>query len=72
MKGNYFAVPFSLLTHMRGLVQETGGGRRGRISQIRAQLATDLLESYGSKLTEAGRQPGVSTSAISKIYIRGR
>ena len=47
-----------------------GGSRRGQISQIRAQLAIDLTEGYGLSLAEAGRQLGVSTSAISRIFIR--
>ncbi|MBW2064197.1 MAG: transposase [Deltaproteobacteria bacterium] len=47
-----------------------GGSRRGRISQIRAQLAIELTEDYGLTLAETGRQLGVSTSAISKIYMR--
>jgi DNA-directed RNA polymerase specialized sigma subunit len=47
-----------------------GGSRRGRISQIRAQLAIELTEGYGLTLAEAGRQLGVSTSAISRIFIR--
>jgi REP element-mobilizing transposase RayT len=47
-----------------------GGSRRGRISQIRAQLAIELTEGYGLSLAEAGRQLGVSTSAISRIFMR--
>jgi len=47
-----------------------GGSRRGRISQIRAQLAIELTEGYGLTLAEAGRQLGVSTSAISRIFMR--
>ena len=47
-----------------------GGSRRGRISQIRAQLAIELTERYGLSLAEAGRQLGVSTSAISRIFMR--
>ena len=47
-----------------------GGSRRGRISQIRAQLAIELGENYGLTLAETGRQLGVSTSAISRIFMR--
>ena len=47
-----------------------GGSRRGRISQIRAKLAIELGENYGLTLAETGRQLGVSTSAISRIYMR--
>ena len=47
-----------------------GGSRRGRISRIRAQLAIELTERYGLSLAEAGRQLGVSTSAISRIFMR--
>lgn len=48
----------------------TGGSRRGQISQVRAQLTFDLVESYGLSLAEVGRLLGVSTSAISKIFTR--
>ncbi|MGD9032787.1 MAG: transposase [Desulfobacteraceae bacterium] len=49
-----------------------GGSRRGRISRIRAHLAIELTERYGLSLAEAGRQLGVSTSAISRIFMRNR
>ena len=49
-----------------------GGSRRGRISRIRAQLAIELTERYGLSLAEAGRQLGVSTSAISRILTRNK
>jgi REP element-mobilizing transposase RayT len=49
-----------------------GGSRRGRISRIRAQLAIELTERYGLSLAEAGRQLGVSTSAISRIFMRNK
>jgi len=47
-----------------------GGSRRGKIPQVRAQLALDLVENSGLTLAETGRQLGVSTSAISKILLR--
>ena len=49
-----------------------GGSRRGIICQIRAQLAIDLVRDHGLTLAEAGRQLGVSTSAISKILDRNK
>jgi len=48
----------------------SGGSRRGKISQLRSQLAFDLVERYGLSLAEVGRQLGVSTSAISKLFSR--
>ncbi len=47
-----------------------GGSRRGRLSHIRANLAQELVEKYGLTFAETGRQLGVSTSAISKIFVR--
>ena len=47
-----------------------GGSHRGRISQVRAKLAIELGENYGLTLAETGRQLSVSTSAISRIYMR--
>ena len=49
-----------------------GGSRRGGVSQIRARLAIALVENYGLTLAEAGRQLGVTTAAISKIFIRNK
>jgi putative transposase len=49
-----------------------GGGRRGRIPQIRSRLAINLVEVHGLTLAEAGRKLGVSTSAISKIFVRNK
>jgi predicted transcriptional regulator len=49
-----------------------GGSRRGRISRIRAQLAIELTERYGLSLAEVGRQLGVSTSAILRIFMRNK
>ena len=42
------------------------GSRRRRISLLRSQIASKLLEVYGIPLAEIARQLGVSTSAISK------
>jgi REP element-mobilizing transposase RayT len=47
-----------------------GGSRRGRVSDLRARLAIELVKDYGMTLAEAARQLGVSTSAISKIFAR--
>ena len=49
-----------------------GGSRRGRLSNVRAKLAKDLVEDYGLTLAETARQLGVSTSAISKIFARNK
>ncbi len=46
------------------------GSRRGPISQVRSQVAVQLVEKYGIPLAEVARQLGVSTSAISKIVTR--
>lgn len=42
------------------------GSRRRRISLVRLQVASKLLEVYGIPLAEIARQLGVTTSAISK------
>jgi len=47
-----------------------GGSRRGRIPQVRAEIAISLVESYGMPLAEVARHVGVSTSAISKALSR--
>jgi putative transposase len=46
------------------------GSRRGEVSSIRSNLALSLVEDYGIPLAEAGRQLGISTSAVSKILRR--
>ncbi len=46
------------------------GSRRRHIIQIRAKLAIQLIEDIGISMAEAGRQLGVSTSAISKILAK--
>jgi len=67
---------------MKEVIQETcknegvnirelqSGSRRGRVSQVRSQIACRLIETYGIPLAEVARQVGVSTSAISKIIKR--
>ena len=47
-----------------------GGSRRNGIPKVRAQLAKALVKDYGLTLAETARQLGVSTSAISKIFVR--
>jgi predicted transcriptional regulator len=47
-------------------------GKQGWISQVKAQLALNLVERYGLSLAEAGRQLGVSAAAISKIFLRNK
>jgi hypothetical protein len=46
------------------------GSRRGCISQVRLQIAYQLVRDYGIPLAEVARQLGVSTSAISKAIAR--
>jgi len=46
------------------------GSRRKHISQIRSNLAIHLIEAIGISMAEAGRQLGVSTSAIFKILMK--
>ncbi len=46
------------------------GSRRAHIVQIRVKIAQHLVEELGISMAEAGRQLGVSTSAISKILTR--
>lgn len=43
------------------------GGRRGRLSMVRAALARELVARLGLSLAQAARHLGVSTAAISKI-----
>jgi len=46
------------------------GAKRGRIGQVRSQIAYHLVEDYGIPLAEVARQLGVTTSAISKAINR--
>ena len=46
------------------------GSRRGRLSQLRAEIACNLVEEFGLPLAEIGRKLGVTTSAVSKILRR--
>jgi REP element-mobilizing transposase RayT len=48
------------------IMELRSGSRRGRNSQIRAQIASSLVEEFAVPLAEIARQLGVSTSAISK------
>jgi putative transposase len=41
-----------------------GGSRRKRISRVRTRLVEALVEKFGLSLAEAGRQLGVSSSAV--------
>ena len=52
------------------LKEMQSGSRRGKIPKIRSDLAYQLVTEYGATLAETGRQLGVSTSAISKIFKR--
>jgi len=65
-------------SYMRMICQREGinveelksGSRRGEVSRIRSDLALWLVEDRGIPLAEAGRQLGVSTSAVSKMIRR--
>lgn len=46
------------------------GSRRQKISAVRSQLAREFVEEWGISLTETGRHPGVSPSAIAKTLYR--
>ncbi len=48
-----------------------GGGRRARVSRLRAALAHHFVTTLGLPLAEAARQLGVTTSAISRAFQRG-
>jgi hypothetical protein len=47
-----------------------GGSRRSKASRVRTRIAVGLVKTHGVALSEAARQLGVSTSAISKIINR--
>ena len=46
------------------------GSRRGRIPQLRLELARRILREFGLPLADIARELGVSTSAISKMLTR--
>ena len=46
------------------------GSRRSCISQVRLQIAYQLVQDYGISLAEVARHLGVSMSAISKAITR--
>jgi REP element-mobilizing transposase RayT len=48
------------------------GSRRGRIPQLRLELARRILLEFGLPLADIARELGVSTSAISKMFTRVR
>jgi putative transposase len=46
------------------------GSRRKRISRVRARLVENLVEEFGLSLAEAGRQLGVTSSAVAITLLR--
>ena len=52
--------------HKVSLTELRSGSRRGKLSEVRAEVARKLVEDYGITLAEVARQVGVSTSAVSK------
>lgn len=47
------------------------GSRRRKISELKARLIEKLVDTFGFSLAEAGRQLGISPSAVAKVLIRG-
>ena len=47
-----------------------GGSRRRKISKLRVRLIEELVDDFGFSLAEAGRQLGVSSSAVAKAISR--
>ncbi len=52
--------------HTVSITELRSGSRRGKLPEVRAEVARRLVEDYGIPLAEVARQVGVSTSAISK------
>jgi putative transposase len=46
------------------------GSRRGQLSRVRSEIATELVKKHGVTLADLARELGISTSAISKILRR--
>jgi hypothetical protein len=49
-----------------------GGSRRGRLPEMRARLAKELVEGFGLTMAEKARQLGVTTSGISRILEKNK
>ena len=64
----------TMVCHREGInIKELrSGSRRPEVSRVRTKLSLWLVEDCGIPLAEAGRQLGVSTSAVSKIIHRRR
>ena len=52
--------------HKVSITALRSGSRRGKMPEVRAEIARKLVEGYGITIAEVARQVGVSTSAISK------
>jgi REP element-mobilizing transposase RayT len=52
--------------HNVSLTELRSGSRRGKLSEVRADVASKLVGDYGVTIAEVARQVGVSTSAVSK------
>lgn len=48
----------------------SGGGRSGKLSSLRKEIAMRLVEELGISYAEIGRQLGISTSGVSRIIER--
>jgi REP-associated tyrosine transposase len=61
------AIRAACTRHHVDLAELQQGGRRGALSQVRAELARELVARLGASLATAARHLGVSTAAVSKI-----
>ncbi len=66
---NHYAKESTVGFFWDSLLMSLPEGNGERISQIRVQMAIELKEGYGLTLAEEGGQPGVSTSATSRILM---
>jgi REP element-mobilizing transposase RayT len=57
--------------HQVSITELRSGSRRGKMPEVRAEVARRLVEGHGITIAEVARQVGVSTSAISKTLARG-
>ncbi|RPI73330.1 MAG: hypothetical protein EHM45_20885 [Desulfobacteraceae bacterium] len=53
-----------------GIQELRSGSRRGNLSQVRQDIALQLIKEHGITLAEAGRQLGLTMSAVSKMVSR--
>jgi putative transposase len=56
--------------HGVNLAEVQGGGRRRLVFRVRRMLAHHLVTVLGVPLTETARHLGVTTAAISRVFLR--